>query len=161
MSLVERGRIEDVSVRSLRALARAVGGELRLDLWFRGGELDRLLDEGHASLVGAIVARLEGLGWECRPEVSFAVFAERGSIDVVAWHPATRTLLVIEVKTELVSVEETLRRHDVKVGSPPTSCAAGSDGSHGPWLGCSSCQTARPHAGRWPDAVMSCDARTR
>lgn len=47
--------------------------------------------------------------------MSFAVFGERGSIDIVAWHAATRTLLVIEVKTELVSVEETLRRHDVKV----------------------------------------------
>jgi transcriptional regulator with XRE-family HTH domain len=115
VSLVERGRIEHASVRSLRGVARALGGELRLDLWFRGAELDRLLDEGHAALVGAIVVRLEGLGWECRPEVSFAVYGERGSIDVVAWHAATRTLLVIEVKTELVSVEETLRRHDVKV----------------------------------------------
>ena len=115
VSIVERGRIEDASVRSLRAVARALGAELRLDLWFRGAELDRLLDEGHAALVGAVVARLEVLGWECRPEVSFAVYAERGSIDVVAWFAATRTLLVIEVKTELVSVEETLRRHDVKV----------------------------------------------
>ncbi len=66
-------------------------------------------------MVGAVVRRLGALGWEVRPEVSFAVFGERGSIDVVAWHAATRTLLVVEVKTELTSVEETLRRHDVKV----------------------------------------------
>ena len=114
VSLVERGRIEDVSVRALRRHARALGGELRLSLWFRGAELDRLLDEGHAALLGAVSQRLETLGWEVRPEVSYAVFGERGSIDLVGWHAASGTLLVIEVKTELVSVEETLRRHDAK-----------------------------------------------
>lgn len=115
VSLVECGHIEDVSVRALRRQARALGAELRLELHFRGAELDRLLDEGHAALVGAVARRLEALGWETRPEVSYAVFGERGSIDLVAWHAASATLLVIEVKTELVSVEETLRRHDAKV----------------------------------------------
>lgn len=115
VSLVERGRIEDVSVRALRRHARALGGELRLSLWFRGAELDRLLDEGHAALLGAVSRRLETLGWEVRPEVSYAVFGERGSIDLVAWHAASGMLLVVEIKTELVSVEETLRRHDAKV----------------------------------------------
>ena len=67
VSLVERGRIEDVSVRALRRHAHALGGELRLSLWFRGADLDRLLDEGHASLLGAISRRLETLGWEIRP----------------------------------------------------------------------------------------------
>jgi transcriptional regulator with XRE-family HTH domain len=123
VSLVERGRIEDVSVRALRAIAMAMDGELRITLEFRAGELDRLMDAGHAALVGAIAARLEGLGWEVRPEVSFAVFAERGSIDLVGWHGGTGTLLVIEVKTSLVSVEETLRRHDAKVRLAPRVCA--------------------------------------
>ncbi|MCI4354917.1 MAG: helix-turn-helix domain-containing protein, partial [Thermoplasmata archaeon] len=40
VSLVERGRIEDVSVRALRRHARALGAELRMELWFRGGEVD-------------------------------------------------------------------------------------------------------------------------
>jgi len=115
VSLVERGRIEDVSVRALRRHARSLGAELRMELWFRGAELDRLMDEGHAAIVGAVARRLEALGWETRPEVSFAVFGERGSIDLVGWHAATATLLVIEVKTELASIEETLRRHDAKV----------------------------------------------
>ena len=115
VSLVERGRVADASVRSLRALALALGGELRIELSFRGAELDRLLDEGHAALLGAVAARLEALGWEVRPEVSFSEFGERGSIDIVGWHAPSRTLLVIEIKTELVSVEETLRRHDAKV----------------------------------------------
>ena len=119
VSLVECGHIEDVSVRALRRHARALGAELRLELWFRGPELERLMDEGHAAIVGAVARRLEALGWETRPEVSFAVFAERGSIDLVGWHAATGTLLVIEVKTELVSIEETLRRHDAKVRLAP------------------------------------------
>lgn len=115
VSLVECGHVQDVSVRALRRLAVALGAELHLELWFRGGELDRLVDEGHAALLGAVARRLEALGWETRPEVSFAVYGERGSIDLVAWHAPTRTLIVIEVKTELTSIEETLRRHDVKV----------------------------------------------
>jgi transcriptional regulator with XRE-family HTH domain len=115
ISLVERGRIEDVSVRALRAHARALDAELIIELRWRAGELDRLADEGHAALVGAVAAALERHGWEVRPEVSFAVFGERGSIDVVAWHAPSSTLLVVEVKTELTSIEETLRRHDAKV----------------------------------------------
>ncbi|HEY6608959.1 MAG TPA: hypothetical protein VI277_07185 [Candidatus Limnocylindria bacterium] len=78
-----------------------------------------MMDEGHAALVGAVARRLESLGWEVRPEVSFAVYREQGSIDLVAWHRASGTLLVTEVKTELTSIEETLRRHDTKVRLAP------------------------------------------
>jgi hypothetical protein len=84
-------------------------------LRWRAGDLDRLLDEGHASLVGRTAALLRSLGWEVRAEVSYSIYGERGSIDLLAWHEASRTLLVIEVKTELVSLEETLRKHDEKV----------------------------------------------
>jgi transcriptional regulator with XRE-family HTH domain len=115
VSRVETGRITDVSIPALRQHAAALGPVLRIELDFRGGELDRLVDEGHASLVGAVASRLEAFGWEVRPEVSFAVYRECGSIDLVAWHAASRTLLVVEVKTELTSIEETLRRHDAKV----------------------------------------------
>jgi transcriptional regulator with XRE-family HTH domain len=115
VSRVETGKISDVSISALRRHAAALGAELRIEINFRGGELDRLVDAGHAALVGAVVQRLQELGWEVRPEVSFSVYGERGSIDVVGWHEASRTLLVIEVKTELTSIEETLRRHDAKV----------------------------------------------
>lgn len=115
ISLIECGHLVDVSVRSLRRVATALGAEFQMSLVFRGGELDRLLDEGHAAVAAAVIHRLEGLGWEVRPEVSFSVFGEKGSIDLVAWHAPSRTLLVIEVKTELTSIEETLRRHDTKV----------------------------------------------
>jgi transcriptional regulator with XRE-family HTH domain len=115
VSRVERGRFGAMPIGRLRAVARALDAEVVLSLRWRGGDLDRLVDEGHAALVGHVIRWLTALGWEVQPEVTFAVYAERGSIDVLAWNRASRTLLVIEVKTELVSVEETLRRHDVKV----------------------------------------------
>jgi transcriptional regulator with XRE-family HTH domain len=123
ISLVERGHIDQVSVRALRAHARSLDAELVIAVRWRGGELDRLMDEGHAALVGAVASLLDGLGWDLGPEVSFAVFGERGSIDVVAWHAASGTLLVVEVKTELTSIEETLRRHDAKARIAAGVCA--------------------------------------
>jgi hypothetical protein len=108
-----------MSIAELQAVAAALDAELALTLRWRGGDLDRLLDEGHARLVGLVLANLVRLGWEARPEVSYAIFGERGSVDILARHPSTGTLLVIEVKTELVSIEETLRKHDEKVRLGP------------------------------------------
>ncbi len=114
VSLIERGRIDGFQVRTVRAVARAVDAAWDPAVRWRGGELDRLLDEAHAGLVGRAVADLTRIGWEMRAEVSYAVYGERGSIDLLGWHPAARLLLVVEVKTALVSIEETLRRHDTK-----------------------------------------------
>ena len=86
-----------------------------MDLLWRGGALDRLVDQRHAALVEHVATVLIASGWQVRAEVSFAQFGEQGSLDLLAWHEATRTVLVLEVKTELTSVEETLRRFDVKV----------------------------------------------
>lgn len=91
-----------------------LGGDLRLTLRWRGGDLDRLLDEGHAALMGRAAAMLEKAGWSTRPEVTFANYADRGSIDLLAWHRDSSTVLVVEIKTELTSIEETLRTHDMK-----------------------------------------------
>lgn len=94
-------------VEKLRRHSRALDAEVVVVIRWRGGEIDRLMDEGHASVVGWVMALLAGLGWETAAEVTFAVRGERGSIDVLAWHAASRTLLVVEVKTELTSLEET------------------------------------------------------
>jgi hypothetical protein len=108
----ERGRQRDTG--KLRRHAAALDADVVISIRWRGGEIDRLLDEGHATIVGWVMGALVDLGWEVAAEVSFALRGERGSIDVLAWHPKARVLLVIEVKTELTSVEETLRRHDAK-----------------------------------------------
>jgi len=114
VSLIERGRLDLVSLEKIRRIALELDAEFVLQLRWRGGDLDRLLDEGHASMVGRTAGLLRSLGWEVGAEVSYSIYGERGSIDLLAWHEASRTLLVIEVKTELVSLEETLRKHDEK-----------------------------------------------
>ncbi|MCI0346900.1 MAG: helix-turn-helix transcriptional regulator [Chloroflexi bacterium] len=114
VSLIERGHLERVSLAHLRAVARALDAEFAVQLNWRAGHLDRLIDEGHAALVGAVVALLRRLGWQVRLEVSYSVYGERGSIDLLAWHQRVGALLVVEVKTTLTSVEETLRKHDEK-----------------------------------------------
>jgi transcriptional regulator with XRE-family HTH domain len=119
VSRAERGRIEAIDLRTLRALAGTLDAELVVAVRWRAGDLDRLLDEAHAALVGHVASELAKLDWLVCPEVSYSVFGERGSIDLVGWHGPTAMLLVIEVKTELVSVEETLRRHDSKVRLGP------------------------------------------
>ena len=82
---------------------------------WRGGELDRLLDARHAALAERVATYLAGLpGWVLSPEVSFAFYAERGRIDILAWHPSTRSLLVIELKTEITDVQDTLGVLDMK-----------------------------------------------
>jgi hypothetical protein len=88
----------------------------RLDISIIGGPgFDRLLDEGHARLAALVASHLRRFGWAVEFEVTFSRMGERGSIDLLAWHAATRSLLVVEIKTELVSVEGLLRPLDVKV----------------------------------------------
>lgn len=114
VSLVERGQFSGIRLRVLESIVQEVGGELRLSIQWRGGDVDRLLDEGHAALMGRAVDTLEKMSWHVRPEVTFANYADRGSIDLLAWHPGTSTVLVVEIKTELTSIEDTLRTHDMK-----------------------------------------------
>lgn len=48
-------------------------------------------------------------------EATYSVYGERGSIDVLAGHDPTRSLLVEEVKSELTSVEAVGRKTDEKL----------------------------------------------
>jgi transcriptional regulator with XRE-family HTH domain len=123
VSLVERGHFDGVPLRILRGIARQLDASLELDVRWRGGGLDRLLDEGHAALVGGASDLLRAYSWETRIEVTYAEYGERGSIDILAWHAASRILLVVEVKTELTSVEATLRKHDEKARLAPRVAA--------------------------------------
>lgn len=123
ISLMERGRLEGASLRAIRAVLEPFGARAWLDVRWRDGLLDRLLDEHHASLTGTVSGVLSGWSWEVAPEVSYAVYGERGSIDLLAWHAASSTLLVVEVKSELVSIEATLRKHDEKVRLGPRIAA--------------------------------------
>jgi hypothetical protein len=115
VSRLERGELAAIPVGMVRRIFGAVGGNLVLTPVWRGAALDRLLDERHALLSGLVLDHLRRAGWAVASEVSFAHYGERGSVDLLAGHPPTRTALVTEIKTELGSIEETQRRLDVKV----------------------------------------------
>ena len=53
--------------------------------------------------------------WEATPEVSFSIYGERGIIDWLAWHGATRTALITELKSQLVDVQELVGTNDRRV----------------------------------------------
>jgi transcriptional regulator with XRE-family HTH domain len=120
VSDMEKGRIGSTSLDNLRAVARTLDIRLDLVVRWRGGELDRLLNARHASLATVVVQLLQSHGWQVAPEVSFSIYGERGWIDILAWHPASKTLLVVEVKTQLVDVHETLGVVDRKRRLAPT-----------------------------------------
>jgi hypothetical protein len=111
---VEHGEWTGITYGRIIAVANALGVHVVSEARWFGAALDRVLDEGHAQLVGFVNRVLTGWGWETRIEVSFSIYGERGSIDLLAWHAATRTLVVFEIKTELGSVEGLLRPLGVK-----------------------------------------------
>ncbi len=108
VSRLERGQLDGCTLATLRRVATVV--EIQLDLvgrW-RGGEGARLMSERHGAMAESVSRVLPLSGWELRAEVSFSIYGERGVIDLLAWHAATRTVLLIELKTEIVDVGELL-----------------------------------------------------
>ncbi len=124
VSAIERGRWDAMSVRTLGRVFDAVDADVEMVVRYRGGELDRLLDERHAATASAVSQILRERGWSVLPEVTFNHYGDRGSIDLLAFHPVARVLLVTEVKTEITSAEETLRRLDVKTRIGPLVAAS-------------------------------------
>ncbi len=115
VSLVERGHGSHLSGAAMRRLFGALDARWTPTISWRGGDLDRLLDARHARIAGVVVSLLLGLGWRVEVEVTYSAFGERGSIDILAWWPPARIALVVEIKSELVSVEATVRKLDEKV----------------------------------------------
>lgn len=115
ISDVESGRLAGLPVATLRQIFAAVDAGFEGTVHWRGAGLDRLLDARHASLVAASVRRLAELGWETRVETTYSIYGERGSIDVLGALARVRAVLVEEVKSELASLEETIRKLDEKV----------------------------------------------
>jgi hypothetical protein len=113
--LVERGHGSRLSGAALRRLFGALDARWEPAISWRGGDLDRLLDARHARVVGVAVGLLRARGWQVEVEVTYSAYGERGSLDLLAWWPVNRIALVVEVKSELVSVEATVRKLDEKV----------------------------------------------
>lgn len=114
VSSIEAGRLATVALGTLRRVFAAVGAGFEGLVRWRGPALERLLDARHAALVDASAARLRRLGWEVRPEVSYSEYGERGSIDILAGLEARRAMAVEEIKSDLVRLDDTIRKLDEK-----------------------------------------------
>lgn len=108
VSRLERGHIDRLSLPQIEAVCTVL--EVRVDLVGRwhGGDAGRLMNAAHSSMHEAAARWFARLWpqWTLAPEVTFSIYGERGVIDILAWHAPSRTLLIVELKTELVDVNE-------------------------------------------------------
>lgn len=149
ISLVERGHWQSLSMDTVRKIAAVL--DVRVDVvprW-RGGDLDRLLSRRHSMLAEHVASLLlDHSGWAAVPEVSFSIYGERGIIDQLAWHEAAAHLLVVELKTEFVNINEALGTLDRKVRLARTIAAerGWNPSVVSVWLIVSDTRTNRRHA---------------
>jgi hypothetical protein len=115
VSRIERGHVGDHTLDMIRLMAAAL--DVRIDLiprW-RGGDLDRMLNSGHARLHEELARLFASLpGWQASPEVSFSYFGERGIVDILAWHAMRQAVLVVEIKTDIADINELMGTLDRK-----------------------------------------------
>jgi transcriptional regulator with XRE-family HTH domain len=115
VSRVERGEGAELTSRTLERVAEALEARLSVRVLYAGEAADRLLDAAHAAIVDDVVILLRGLGWDVATEVTFAFFGERGSVDVLALHRASGSLLVVEVKSAVPDLQSMQASLDTKV----------------------------------------------
>lgn len=116
ISRVERGHLDTLSLRTLRAIAATLDIRLEMQPRWRGGDLDRMLNQRHSALHESVAQAFgrDFPAWALAPEVSFSIWGERGLIDLLAWHPGARALVVIELKTEIADANELVGTVDRK-----------------------------------------------
>jgi transcriptional regulator with XRE-family HTH domain len=111
---VERGRIDEMTVSTVRRVCKALEIRIELQPRGRGADLDLMVNARHSALHESVARALARAfpRWEMAHEVSFSIWGERGVIDLLLWHPGRRALLIIEFKTELVDTGELLGTMD-------------------------------------------------
>lgn len=111
------GRHENGLIGSLAVFdSHAAVFGLRVDVWVlgRAGSLVRLGDEEHARIVEAVAAWFRDHGFLVETEASFSEWGERGRIDLLAFQPVTGTLAIVEVKTQLLDLQDLFGSLNVK-----------------------------------------------
>jgi len=111
---IELGQSGGMPVRDLEKVAQALGARLNLWLDWNGEALDRLLDADHARLAELVATMLRVAGWEVILEATFWIRGERGSVDVLAWHPGSRIVLLVEIKSVVPDQQAMLAAFDRK-----------------------------------------------
>lgn len=148
---IERGRIAVVRFGDLRSVAAVLDTSVDLIVRWHGGDLGRVINARHAAIHEAGARRFAALEeWVLEPEVSCSSYGARGVIDGLAWHAASRSLLVIELKSEIVDINNLMgsvdrkRRLAAEIGrsrdGTPRACRRGSwsptaGRTGGCWLG--------------------------
>lgn len=90
-------RLEDV-----RAIARVLEVRVALSPTWRGGDIDRVVNESHLGVVEAMVERIgRREDWQIVLEATFSLGTERGAIDLLGWNARSAALLIGEAKSEL------------------------------------------------------------
>jgi transcriptional regulator with XRE-family HTH domain len=98
---IEAGRA-NISADLMETLAEALGQRLELVVHPPTFIADRRShDTVHAWCSGYVARRMLSDGWRVAREVDAAMGQVRGWIDLLAFHPARRILLIIEIKTRL------------------------------------------------------------
>ena len=115
VSRLERGHLGELRLSDARAIAAVVDIRIEVQPRSRAVDLDRISNGRHAALADYLVRWIGQLSqWAIKAEVSYSEYGERGVIDLVCWHAATRSLLIVEIKTELMDFGELLAKLDAK-----------------------------------------------
>lgn len=102
---IEAGRSATLDLLVVGRVLKVLG--IRLSLQVDARHLDdrrRQRDAVHARLNGFVARRLERLGWLTATEVMLGDDVPRGWIDLLAFRPSDRTLLVDETKTDILDM---------------------------------------------------------
>jgi hypothetical protein len=112
--MMERGHLDQTTIGTLRRVFAPLEARIDLHPSWRGADLERLLDADHAAIEEALARRIEGNDWQVLIEVTYSIYGERGSIDILALNAARRAALVAEVKSEIAAAEAVGRKLDEK-----------------------------------------------
>ena len=162
ISRLERGHPGSLTLDMIRRVAGALDVRVDLVARWRAGDLDRLLNARHSQL-HELVARWFGKelpAWILAPEVSYAIYRERGVVDIVAWHPGRRAILVIELKTDIVDINQLIGKVGEKARLIRRSSAI-AVGTRSRFRPGSSLPAAGPIVPGWRRTGPSCERRSR
>jgi transcriptional regulator with XRE-family HTH domain len=158
VSRLESGKVGRLSLDTVERIASVVDVRTELFGRWQGGDCDRLLNWRHSLLADSFSAavRVHG-GWLFEAEVPFSIYGERGVIDQMGWHERSSHLLVVELKTEFVDINEMLGTMNRKLRLAPR---VASERGWRPklvsgWLIVSDTRTNRRHAARHSSLLRS------
>ena len=158
VSRLESGNAGRLSLDTVERIASAVDVRTEIFGRWRGGDGDRLLNWRHSLLADSFSAAVRAHeGWLFEPEVPFSIYGERGVIDQLGWHAASAHLVVVELKTEFVDINEMLGTLHRKLRLAPR--VAAEKGLQpklvSAWLIVSDTRTNRRHAARHSSLLRS------